>query len=90
MSFPCEGWQSLSLGNLSESTLQDIWENAPLTNQLRNLRYNDFHECKECQDRKYCNTCLIMNANENAEGNYHKVNPFMCAVAKMKKREFEK
>lgn len=87
--YPCEGWQSLSLGNLSESTLQDIWENAPLTNHLRNLRYNDFHECKECQDRKYCNTCLIMNANEDSEGNYHRVNSFMCSVAKMKKCEYE-
>ncbi len=88
--YPCEGWQSLSLGNLTESTLQNIWEIAPLTNQLRNLRYADFPECRECQDRKFCNTCLIMNANEDPEGNYQRVNHFMCAVAKAKKREYKK
>ena len=88
--YPCEGWQSLSLGNLTESRLLYIWESVPLTNQLRNLRYADFSECRECQDRKFCNTCLIMNVNEGPEGNYQRVNHFMCAVAKAKKREYKK
>lgn len=87
--YPCEGWQSLSLGSLSKSTLKELWENEPLTNQLRNLRYSDFSKCKECQDKTFCNTCLIMNANEDEEGNYNRVNPFMCTVAKMKKKEYE-
>lgn len=88
--YPCEGWQSLLLGNLFESSLQDIWENAPLTNKLRNLKYRDFHECKRCRDREFCNTCLIMNANEDAEGDFRRINPFLCSVAKIKKREYEK
>lgn len=88
--YPCEGWQSMTLGNLTDSTLRDIWESTPLTNLLRNLRYADSRECRECQDRKFCNTCLIMNANEDPEGNYQRVNPFMCAIARMKKREFNK
>lgn len=88
--YPCEGWQSLSLGNLSESTLKEIWESSRLTIQLRNLKYSDFLACKSCLNKKYCNTCLIMNANEDICGDYHRVNPFMCTIAKMKKNEFEK
>lgn len=83
--YPCEGWQSLSLGNLNETSLKDIWENAHLTRELRSLAYNDFPKCNSCDVKKFCNTCLIMNANEDADGNYHNINPFMCDIAKVKK-----
>lgn len=88
--YPCEGWQSLSLGNLIESSLFDIWEKSPKTIQLRNLKYNDFPKCKLCRDKKFCSTCLILNANEDVNGNYKRVNPFMCEIARLKGREFTK
>ena len=87
--YPCEGWQSLSLGNLNETSLKDIWENAHLTRELRSLAYKDFPKCNSCVAKKFCNTCLIMNANEDADGNYHNINPFMCDIAKAKKIAFE-
>ncbi len=86
--YPCEGWQKMVLGNLNSMSLRDIWENVPSTKHLRELRYRDFGECSICKDRKYCNTCLIINANEN-EGNYMRVNPYLCTLARTKRHAIE-
>lgn len=87
--YPCEGWQRMILGNINSMTLRHIWEDAPLTKHLRGLRYRDFDNCSVCQDRKYCTTCLIMNANENGQDYMH-VNPYVCALAKIKRCAIEK
>lgn len=84
--YPCEGWQSLILGNLNEQSLKEIWEDGVITNRLRNLTLKDFPKCDSCIDRNFCNTCLILNVNEDMEGNYKKVNEFQCEVAKLKRR----
>ena len=34
--------------------------------------------------------CLIMNANEDLNGNFRNVNPFICEVAKIKERNYRK
>lgn len=83
--YPCEGWQSLSLGSIYDSTLKDIWDNSSLTKRLRTLTYKDFPKCSTCEDRKFCSTCLIMNANEDEHGDYRHINTFMCDVAKIKR-----
>ena len=53
------------------------------------VTYKDFLECSICQNRKYCTTCLIMNANEN-KGDYMIVNPYMCELANVKKNVIER
>lgn len=83
--YPCEGWQSFSLGNLTDSTLKEIWENSKQVNELRSLTYKDFPKCTICTDRKFCTTCLIMNANEDENGDFRHVNTFMCDVARLKR-----
>lgn len=88
--YPCEGWQSLTLGKLSETSLADIWENSQEIVQLRNLKYLDFPKCRSCEAKKFCSICLIMNANEDCNGNYHKPNTFLCDVANIKKREYNR
>ena len=87
--YPCEGWQQMILGNVISSSLKYIWEDAPLTKHLRELKYQDFVECRICHNRKYCTTCLIMNANEK-NGDYMSINPYMCELAKIKKSVLEK
>lgn len=84
--YPCEGWQSLILGNLKEQSLKEIWEDGSVTNRLRNLTLKDFPKCDSCQDKDYCNTCLILNVNEDVNGNYENVNEFQCKVAQLKRR----
>lgn len=87
--YPCEGWQRMILGNIMISPLKYIWEESPLTKHLRELKYQDFVECSICQNRKYCTTCLIMNANEK-NADYMTVNSYMCELAKIKKCVIEK
>lgn len=86
--YPCEGWQSLVLGNLEKCSLKEIWEDEPMTRQLRNLTIKDFPQCHGCADKKFCSTCLIMNANESEDGDYKDLNDFQCAVAKLKHRYY--
>lgn len=85
--YPCEGWQGLLLGSLEKQSLKEIWEEAPMVQKLRSLTYKDFPKCNACRNKKYCKTCLIMNANESPNGNYMEINPFMCEVAEMKRKE---
>lgn len=82
--YPCEGWQSLKLGNLKKQTLREIWLVGEMTNHLRSLTFMDFPTCNSCQNRNYCNICLILNANEDLNGNYENVNSFQCEIARLR------
>ena len=87
--YPCEGWQFLIIGNLKEQSLSELWENSVIINHLRSLEFKDFPKCNSCPDKKYCNTCLIMNANEDINGNYMNVNTFQCEAARVKHRQMK-
>ena len=87
--YPCEGWQSLILGNLSKQSLNEIWKGVPETNHLRNLTFRDFPQCNACLDKKFCNICLIMNTNESCSGSYTDINDFQCKVAALKHHAYK-
>ena len=82
--YPCEGWQGQKIGNLQNQRLEDIWNNNPIVQHLRSLTFKDFNTCKKCVDRRYCPTCLIMNANEDDQGDLFAINPYMCEIARIK------
>lgn len=82
--YPCEGWQGQKFGNLKNQRLEDIWNNNPIVQHLRSLTFKDFNTCKKCGDRRYCPTCLIMNANEDDKGDLFAINPYMCEIARIK------
>lgn len=82
--YPCEGWQGLKIGNLNKQSLLDIWNNNPIVHQLRSLTFKDFKSCMKCSNRRYCPTCLIMNANEDDQGDIFAINPYMCEIARIK------
>ena len=82
--YPCEGWQSHSLGNINEHALKTIWEESEKVNELRSLSYDDFPRCQVCKDKSFCSICLIRNANENCAGNFREVNPYYCSIAHLK------
>lgn len=79
--FPCVGWKSRILGNINKKSLKEIWENSSDINYLREIRQNDFKDCTKCSDRGYCTICMMVNANENPEGEIFKINPFHCQMA---------
>ena len=84
--YPCEGLQSVHLGNTNEDSLASIWDNSPLVQQLRELNYDDFPKCRTCEDQEYCSRCLIRNANESLNHDYKDVNPYFCEIARRKRQ----
>ena len=83
--YPCEGWQSLILGNIMENTISQIWEESPAVHKLRNLSIRDFPKCQSCADKDFCSICLLRNVNESPTLDYKDVNPYFCEIAKLKK-----
>jgi radical SAM protein with 4Fe4S-binding SPASM domain len=79
--YPCASWQSYVVGNISEHSLKNIWNNSPKVKYLRNLRRKDLPHCMECEDKNFCGICMARNANENMEGDPLKFNDHFCKVA---------
>jgi radical SAM protein with 4Fe4S-binding SPASM domain len=86
--YPCSGWQGMALGNVKEQPIKDIWEHSPKMLELRSITKGSFPKCLKCEDSKYCAMCLVRNFNEG-EGDYMKLNPAFCAVAKINREAVE-
>lgn len=84
--YPCAGWQDYVVGNINETSLNDIWNNSEKVQYLRGLRNLDFPECVQCSDKDYCTMCMVRNANENALGDPLIVNEFFCHVVKLNRQ----
>jgi len=81
--YPCEGWQDYVVGNVKETSLNDIWDNSEKVQYLRGLRNQDFPKCIQCPDKNFCTMCMVRNANENPYGDPLVVNEFFCSIAKL-------
>lgn len=88
--YPCEGWQSLVLGNIKHDSLTKIWESSSTIQTLRNLRIQDFPECNNCKEKLFCSICLIRNVNESSHLSYKDINPYFCSIAKIKKNIYQR
>ncbi|MGL1891993.1 MAG: radical SAM protein [Spirochaetaceae bacterium] len=86
IAYPCAGWQGYILGNLNETSLNEIWTNSNKIEYLRGLCKNDFHKCLKCSDKEYCTMCMVRNANEHPNGDPLVVNDFFCNIAKLNKK----
>ncbi|MGB4413492.1 MAG: radical SAM protein [Paludibacter sp.] len=84
--YPCAGWQGYVVGNINETSLNDIWNNSDKVQYLRNLRKKDFPKCIECEDKEFCTMCMVRNANENPQGNPLVVNEFFCNIARLNRK----
>lgn len=84
--YPCAGWQDYIVGNVKETSLNDIWDNSEKVQYLRSLRKKDFPKCIQCTDKEFCTMCMVRNANEDPLGNPLKINKFFCDVAKLNKK----
>jgi radical SAM protein with 4Fe4S-binding SPASM domain len=83
--FPCAGWQDYVVGNINETSLNDIWNNSIKVQYLRNLRRRNFPKCIQCPQKEFCTMCMIRNANENPLGDPLAVNEYFCNIAKLNK-----
>lgn len=86
--FPCAGWQSFVVGNLYTQSLEDIWFNSPKLLEVRAVTRKDFPKCLICDDREYCNICLVRNYNES-NGDMFAINPHNCKVARLNREMVE-
>lgn len=86
--YPCVGWQDYVLGNIKDSSLQNIWTTSKKIEYLRNLQIKDFPQCTNCPDKEFCTICMVRNANEDSTGNPLSVNQYFCNVAKINKEVY--
>jgi radical SAM protein with 4Fe4S-binding SPASM domain len=79
--YPCAGWQNYSVGNVCDTSLEEIWKNSPKVKYLRSLRKKDLPKCVQCENRAFCSVCMVRNANESPIGNPLEINEHFCKVA---------
>lgn len=84
--YPCAGWQDYIVGNVKETSLNEIWDHSEKVQYLRGLRNQDFPKCIQCPDKVFCTKCMVRNANENSQGDPLVVNEFFCNIAKLSKQ----
>lgn len=83
--YPCVGWQNYIIGNVKETSLNEIWHNSKKAQFLRTLRVQDFPKCVQCPDNKFCTICMVRNANESPIGDMFAVNEYFCEIVKFNK-----
>ncbi len=86
--YPCSGWQGMALGNVKEQPVKDIWERSPKMLELRSITKGSIPKCMDCEDKQFCAACLARNFNES-DGDYLKVSPHFCKVAKINRKIVE-
>lgn len=81
--FPCIGWQSNVIGDLNRQSLKEIWETSDDIKKLRQITRKEFPKCIDCEDRGYCNVCMMSNSNENSDADAFRINKYHCNVASL-------
>jgi len=76
--FPCVGLR-IKLGNLRHSSLRYIWEKSEGLNFLRNLKRDNFPQCKDCRRLSFCYRCPGLAYTEARD--FFAASPFDCMVA---------
>ena len=54
--FPCATWPQ-QVGNLRETSFEELWKNAPVLRELRKWTLADLKDCPDCSYRSTCNRC---------------------------------
>lgn len=54
--FPCNKF-FIKIGNIYNSSLNDIWLKNESLEYLRNLQWKDLKQCSACEINEYCNRC---------------------------------
>lgn len=54
-------------GNLRDQSFREIWEHSPWLNEVRSIRRNDLHTCRDCDRLSYCGRCHAMALVEDGD-----------------------
>lgn len=77
---PCEMLRHVVLGNVYETSFEEVMEGELRQNWVKEFRkVLEEHSCNQCNLRSRCNMCPGMFYTEN--GSYDKPSPFMCVYA---------
>ncbi len=60
---PCVAYPTAA-GNIREQTLEEIWQESPLFNEVREISIDDMETCRTCKLKQYCEPCLALNLLE--------------------------
>ena len=82
--YPCVGWQTNEINTLDHKSLREIWLNSEKISALRQIQWNKFPKCINCEDKEYCTVCMMSNSNENFDGDPFRINTYFCENAKAK------
>ena len=64
--YPCNKY-FYRIGNIYNNSLNDIWNNNPTLDKLRDLRWRDLPECSKCENTKYWSRCPGVALLENGD-----------------------
>ena len=81
--FPCPGWQGMTVGNIYQNTLMDVWKNSEKLNWLRSLKRAEIPKCLNCDSKDYCLLCIQRNFNETKD--IFTVPSHFCKIAALNK-----
>lgn len=81
--FPCVGWQEKVIGDLNTQSLKEVCENSKELKALKQITWNHFPKCIECEDRGYCTVCMMSNSNESSNKDPFAINKYHCQIAAM-------
>lgn len=82
----------ISLGNVNETSLREIWQMAMQKNpqsQLYQWQKVTIADCKECYKEDYCAFCSYCPGMGYLENGYLKKSDVLCNQAKVKKKAYE-
>lgn len=83
--FPCTRLPLLA-GNVREQPLSEIWNESPVFQELRALRFKDLEGCVDCSVNRYCDYCMAQAYADTGQLNIP--SPGMCRQARLRRAAF--
>lgn len=72
----------ISVGNVREQNVAEIWRDADFLEKERSLKFSDFVECNSCEFRESCFICPSVSFYEN--GRFNGPSKYACKSAQMR------
>lgn len=66
----------ISIGNVKEYSLEEIWRESPILKDIRKMRFKDFGKCGSCALLQQCSPCP--GASFLEQGNYRESPEWSC------------